>query len=131
MEANKLHQLKELIEKRPKVYGWLKVQRILFWFYLLFALILLWFTFFHVFAGLFADGIIKGLSEEIARSLDMESKTHEIYEILYRFFEPYNALAIFNYLLLSIAFFGLARYSIKVVNRNNYILKIEECIKNP
>ena len=53
----------------------------------------------------------------------------DVFDILYSDLMPLKTLLILEQAGISICFFVLVRYSKKIINRNNYILKLEENVK--
>lgn len=112
-----------LITRRPRAYSRLVFQRFLRWTFLVLGIILFFNTAYIIASGIAHYLFIDEASHEIAGRYQLNQQ--DVEEILIKYFDPLKYKSILYSFFLSLSFFILARYSQKVINRNNYILLLE------
>lgn len=116
----------KLLASRPNAYGWLGFQRFLLFMFILLGIIMFFNTVYIVCRGLIKYSVIIETSRELAGSKGDEIKMKEF---LVNYIEPIKYKAILYSFFLSLSFFIIARYCQKTINRNRYILRLEEELK--
>lgn len=120
-------ELEHLMARRPKAYGWLNFQRFLTWFFLILGILLFINTIAIVTMGLMRYMIIEEASREVASRYQADES--DVRTILVRYLEPIKYVTILYSFFLSMSCFVIARYCQKIINRNRYILQIEQELK--
>lgn len=117
-----------LIASRPRVFDWLGFQRFWLWIFLILGIIFLFNTGYIIACGLVKSYFIDEASKELAIQLNTDQQ--HVKAVLVKYFDPIKYKAILYSFFLSLCFFILARYCQKIINRNKYILLLEqECNK--
>lgn len=117
-----------LITRRPGAYTQLGFQRFLLWFFIMLGIMLFFNTVYIVVNGIVHYLFIDEASYEIANRYQLNQL--EVKEILVRYFDPLKFKAMFYSFFLSLALFFMARYAQKVINRNRYIISLEQAWMN-
>ena len=117
-------ELEHLMARRPKAYGWLNFQRFLIWFFLILGILLFIHTITIVTMGFMKIMIIEEASREVASRYQADES--DVRTILVRYLEPIKYVTILYCFFLSMSCFVIARYCQKIINRNRYILQIEQ-----
>lgn len=120
-------ELEQLMARRPKAYGWLNFQRFLIWLFLILGILLFIHTITIVAMGFMKIMIIEEASREVA--LKYQADEADVHTILVKYLEPFKYAAILYSFFLSMSCFVIARYCQKIINRNRYILQIEQALK--
>ncbi len=118
-----MEEIDLLITRRPRAYSRLGFQRFLLWTFLVLGIILFFNTAYIIASGIVHYLFIDEASREIAVRYQLNQR--DVEEILIKYFDPLKYKSILYSFFLSLSFFILARYSQKVINRNNYILLLE------
>ena len=116
------------IANRPRVYAQLGFQRTLLLLFLTFGIIFFVNTGIIAVTSMFKYLLIDQVSHEISQTYSTVNKK-AINALLTEHFEPIKYRAIAYSFFLSISFFIISRYCQKIINRNKYIIKLEEELK--
>jgi hypothetical protein len=120
-------EITNLMAARPNVYGWLGFQRFWLRIFLMLGLILSFNTVYIVSCGIIKYYLIDKASAEFAEAYHINQA--DMQEFLTEHLEPIKYKAILYSFFLSLSFFIIARYCQKTLNRNRYIMRLEEELK--
>jgi hypothetical protein len=131
MEATKetLHQLKNLIKDRRVVFSHLSWQRFLLVLFLIIGLVFFISGTIFIFISIVQSMYVEELTNQIADETNLERYKDVIRHICTEVIQPKEMWSACKSLFLGISFLALSRYCQKVLNRNKYILTLEEEIK--
>lgn len=118
-----MQNIELLIAGRPRVYVQNGFQRFLIWLFVSLGILFILNTFYILTRSLFDYILIYAAAEEIAQRYQLDQT--QVEEILLKHFDPIKYKAALYSFFLSAAFFIIARYCQKVINRNRYILRLE------
>ena len=118
-------EINNLIASRPNAYGWLGFQRFLLFIFFILAIIFLFNAFCIVIYGLVEYVLMSKAANELADEIGHREEIQD----LVKHFDPIKYKAILYSFFLSLSFFIIARYCQKTINRNRYILRLEEELK--
>ena len=121
--------VEQLIHNRPRVYSWLGIQQLFLWLFTLSGITFFVVSIYQIISGAFKMIFINQISKQIALKIGNIELQNEISKILQNALGKMQVQLILYSLLLSICCFIIARYCQKVLNRNRYILKLEQIIK--
>jgi hypothetical protein len=131
MEATKetIHQLKKLIKDRRVVFSHLSWQRFLLVLFLIIGLVFFISGTIFIFISIVQSMYVEELTNQIADETNLERYKDVIRHICTEVIQPKEMWSACKSLFLGISFLSLSRYCQKVLNRNKYILTLEEEIK--
>lgn len=121
--------IEQTLNKRPRVYAWTKVQQTFLWCFVLAGITSFAIGVFKLMAGVAKVFLIEELSKSISHEVGKEHLQGNIHILLVKSLGTLQTQLIIYILLLSLSCFIIARYCQKVLNRNRYILQLEQIIK--
>lgn len=116
-------EMDSIIAGRPKAFAWLGFQRSLLWLFLALGIVFMINTSCIVVSGMIKYFFIDEASKKIAAEFQINQ--FKVQDILLKYLNPLNYEVILYNFFLSISFFITARYCKKIMNRNKYILQLE------
>ena len=117
-----------IIAERPKAYEWFGFQQFFMIVFLITGIGFLINTLYTLIGGAAKMIIIEAISNELTKGTGV--KPEEVQKVLMTLVGSLELEILIFSLLLSATFFMLARYCKKTINRNRYILKLEQVLKN-
>ena len=128
-EQSKRDYPADISASRPWVYSRFGYQRFFLVLFLILGILSLFNTLGIIAWGLIKAYVLDEASASIATQYNLKDQEPQIRQTLYEYLNPIRIKVILYSFSLTLCFFILARYCQKVLNRNRYIVKLEEEIK--